>query len=86
VAAVRELSGAGSLLDVQILPLIDAGGWYRPNQLMLYAPSAFFLIGFLIWGIRSWRTDQAERPDHPVTASAHQESSAQPAGSRGPGR
>ena len=86
VAAVRELSGAGSLLDVQILPLIDAGGWYRPNQLMLYAPSAFFLIGFLIWGIRSWRTDQAERPDHPVTASGHQESTAQPAGSRGPGR
>lgn len=51
VAAVRELLGAGSLLDVTIL---DAS-WYTPNELMLYAPSGFFLIALVIWGLHGLR-------------------------------
>lgn len=73
VAAVRELTGAGALLDVQVLPLIEAGGWYRPNQLMLYAPSAFFLIGFLIWGVRSIRREQAEPRELPAPRASFRE-------------
>ncbi len=64
VAAVRELLGAGTLLDHQVFALAEQGGWYRPNEMMLYAPSAFFIIGFLIWGIRSWRTQLVEGPDY----------------------
>ena len=70
VAAFRELAGNGSLLDVQILPLMDAGGWYRPNQLMLYAPSAFFIIGFLIWAIRSLRTGQSDAGMQPAAGTS----------------
>ena len=70
VAALRELLGAGSLLNYQIFPLITDDGWYRPNDMMLYAPSAFFIIGFLVWGIRSIRRDliePADAVDHSTT-------------------
>ncbi len=60
VAFFRELLGSGSLLGHQILPLATEGGWYQPNGLALLAPSAFFLIGFFIWGLRTWKTDQIE--------------------------
>ena len=63
VATLRELLGAGTLLGFEILPLIADGGWYLSNKLMLLPPSAFFIIGFLIWGIRSWKPDQVETPD-----------------------
>jgi Na+-transporting NADH:ubiquinone oxidoreductase subunit D len=64
VATVRELLGAGTLLGISILPLASAGGWYQPVQLMLLPPSAFFVIGFLIWGLRSWRREQVEEPEY----------------------
>ena len=63
VATIRELFGAGTLLGVEILPLVQNGGWYIPNGMLLLPPSAFFIIGFLIWIIRSWKTDQVEQPD-----------------------
>lgn len=63
VASVRELLGQGSLLGVQLLPRAADGGWFEPVALMGTAPSAFFLIGFLIWGLRAWRRDQVEPPE-----------------------
>ena len=63
VATIRELFGAGSLFGYEVLPLIGNGGWYEPNQLLLLPPSAFFIIGFLIWAIRVWQPDQVEAPD-----------------------
>ena len=48
VAIVRELFGSGKLLGIDVLPLLQDGGWYVPNGL-LTPPSAFFLIGLLIW-------------------------------------
>jgi len=63
VAVIRELFGAGSLLGYPILPLVSDGGWYEANGLMLLPPSAFFIIGLLIWAIRSWKTAQVEQPD-----------------------
>jgi Na+-transporting NADH:ubiquinone oxidoreductase subunit D len=63
VATIRELFGAGTLLGVEILPLVQNGGWYVPNQMLLLPPSAFFIIGFLIWIIRRWKTEQVEQPD-----------------------
>ncbi|WP_265821155.1 NADH:ubiquinone reductase (Na(+)-transporting) subunit D [Geovibrio ferrireducens] len=52
VGTVRELIGAGKLLGFQVLPLATEGGWYTPNGLFLLAPSAFFLIGLIIWGVQ----------------------------------
>jgi Na+-transporting NADH:ubiquinone oxidoreductase subunit D len=61
VAFFRELLGAGKLLGITILPTTNEGGWYLPNGLMLLPPSAFFIIGLLIWALRAWKTDQVEK-------------------------
>jgi Na+-transporting NADH:ubiquinone oxidoreductase subunit D len=66
VAIIRELFGGGTLLGYRILPLVSDGGWYEANGLMLLPPSAFFIIGLLIWAIRSWKTKQAEHPDYRI--------------------
>ncbi len=60
VGFFRELFGSGKLFGMEVLPLVSNGGWYQPNGLMLLAPSAFFLIGFLIWVIRILRPEQVE--------------------------
>ena len=61
VAASRELLGAGKLLGMTVLPLAKDGGWYVPNGLMLLAPSALFLIGLLIWALRTWKPALQEK-------------------------
>ena len=66
VATVRELFGTGKLFGVEILPLVTEGGWYQANGLLLLPPSAFFLIGLLIWAIRSFNTDQVEAPEFKI--------------------
>ncbi len=60
VAFFRELLGNGSLFGVELLRLDRNDGWYNPNGLMLLPPSAFFLIGFLIWAIRAFKPEQIE--------------------------
>ncbi|MGL5336440.1 MAG: NADH:ubiquinone reductase (Na(+)-transporting) subunit D [Enterovibrio sp.] len=60
VGFFRELLGSGKLFGLTVLPLTSEGGWYQPNGLMLLAPSAFFLIGFLIWIIRCFKPEQIE--------------------------
>jgi Na+-transporting NADH:ubiquinone oxidoreductase subunit D len=60
VGFFRELFGSGKLYGVEIFALANEGGWYVPNGMMLLPPSAFFLIGFFIWGLRAWKTDQIE--------------------------
>ena len=60
VGTVRELLGAGTLLGVPVLSPVVEGGWFEPLGVMLLAPSAFFILGLLIWVIRSWRTAQVE--------------------------
>jgi Na+-transporting NADH:ubiquinone oxidoreductase subunit D len=67
VAAIRELVGSGSLFGVTILPLVTEGGWYTPMGLMLLPPSAFFIIGLLIWALRAWRPEQVEAPDFEIS-------------------
>ncbi len=58
---IRELTGSGKLFGVTILKPITEGGWYNPNGLMLLSPSAFFIIGLLIWALRTWKPDQYDR-------------------------
>ncbi|QSX34280.1 NADH:ubiquinone reductase (Na(+)-transporting) subunit D [Shewanella avicenniae] len=49
VAFVRELVGAGSLFGHEIIKTVANGGWYLPNEMFKLPPSAFFLIGAIIW-------------------------------------
>jgi Na+-transporting NADH:ubiquinone oxidoreductase subunit D len=61
VGVVRELFGSGKLFGFSILPLTTEGGWYQSNGLLLLPPSAFFIIGVLIWIIRTYRPEQVEK-------------------------
>ncbi|GGB20971.1 NADH:ubiquinone reductase (Na(+)-transporting) subunit D [Allosediminivita pacifica] len=63
IGAVRELFGKGELMGHTVLPLVENGGWYTPLSLMLLAPSAFFLLGMLVWAIRTVLPEQAEALD-----------------------
>jgi Na+-transporting NADH:ubiquinone oxidoreductase subunit D len=55
VGFFRELFGSGKLLGYDVMPAA-----YVPNGLMLLPPSAFFLIGFIIWALRTWKPEQIE--------------------------
>lgn len=61
VAFVRELIGSGKLFGVTVMETVQNGGWYLPNGMFLLAPSAFFLIGLLIWALRTWKPEQQEK-------------------------
>lgn len=60
VGSIRELLGQGSLLGVVILRPVSEGGWFEPLGLMQLAPSAFFIIGLLVWAVRSQRRAQID--------------------------
>jgi len=60
VGFVRELFGSGKVFGLTVLNPVNDGGWYVTNGLMLLAPSAFFLIGFIIWGLRTWKPELQE--------------------------
>ncbi|SCY97443.1 NADH:ubiquinone reductase (Na(+)-transporting) subunit D [Microvirga guangxiensis] len=64
LGTMRELFGRGTIMDIPVLPTIEQGGWFEPMNLMLLAPSAFFLLGGLVWAIRSWRTEQVEKLEY----------------------
>lgn len=55
VGFFRELFGSGTLFGIQVMP-----EFYQPNGMMLLSPSAFFLIGFFIWILRTWKPEQEE--------------------------
>lgn len=61
VGIVRELFGSGKLFGISILPLTTEGGWYQSNGLLLLPPSAFFIIGVVIWIVRTFRPEQVEK-------------------------
>ena len=60
MGVVRELLGAGTLMGIVMLPAVADGGWFTPLGLMALPPSAFFLLGLLVWAIRTIRPEQAE--------------------------
>ena len=66
VAFLRELFGAGTLLGYTILPKVSEGGWYEPNGMMLLPPSAFFIIGLMIWAVRTARPKQVEKSEYQI--------------------
>ena len=66
VGIVRELFGSGSLFGIMIFEPVSNGGWYVPNGLLLLPPSAFFIIGFIIWGVRTWKKSQVEAREYKI--------------------
>lgn len=70
LAFIRELLGSGSLFGYQVIPVASTGGWYIPNGLLLLPPSAFFLIGLIIWVLRSVKKDQVEAAEYKITPNS----------------
>ncbi len=69
LGTIRELFGSGKLLGIEILPLATDGGWYVSNGLLLLPPSAFFLIGLIIWALRSYDKTQVESEEFEICAN-----------------
>ena len=66
VGFIRELFGAGSLFGITILETVNNGGWYVPNGMLLLPPSAFFIIGLIIWAFRTWKPNQVEEREYKI--------------------
>ncbi|MDT0584173.1 MULTISPECIES: NADH:ubiquinone reductase (Na(+)-transporting) subunit D [Alteromonadaceae] len=60
IGTIKELAGFGTILGFEILPLVTNGGWYQGNGLLILPFSSFFLIGGMIWFIRTIRPEQVE--------------------------
>jgi Na+-transporting NADH:ubiquinone oxidoreductase subunit D len=60
IGFIREVLGTGKVLGFTVLTVTTEGGWYVPNGLFLLPPSAFFLIGLIVWVIRIWKPEQVE--------------------------
>ena len=61
VGFIRELFGSGTIWGYTVFALSNEGGWYVPNGLLLLPQSAFFIIGFFIWVLRTFKPDQVEQ-------------------------
>jgi Na+-transporting NADH:ubiquinone oxidoreductase subunit D len=61
VAFFRELLGFGKVFGMEVLPLVQNGGWYQGNGLLVLPFSSFFIIGLIIWAIRQWKPEQVEK-------------------------
>ena len=59
-ASIREVLGSGTFFGIPVLPVVSEGGWYTPNGLLILSPGAFFIIGFFIWILRTWKPEQVE--------------------------
>lgn len=64
VGTIREFFGAGTLFGRSVVTTVADGGWFQPLGLMQLAPSAFFIIGLLVWAIRRLRPEQIEVPEY----------------------
>lgn len=70
VATIRELFGSGSLGGITLLRTVTEGGWYEANGLFLLPPSAFFLIGLIIWALRAYKPEQVEEEDFTIAPNS----------------
>jgi Na+-transporting NADH:ubiquinone oxidoreductase subunit D len=61
VAFFRELFSKGTLFDVEIFKLVQNDGWYQGNGLLILPFSSFFVIGLIIWAIRTYKPEQVEK-------------------------
>ncbi|MEM7599086.1 MAG: NADH:ubiquinone reductase (Na(+)-transporting) subunit D [Pseudomonadota bacterium] len=72
VAVIREIFGSGTFFGLTLMETVNNGGWYVPNGMLLLPPSAFFIIGLIIWAFRSWKPEQVEEREYKIqTVEAH---------------
>ena len=76
LAFIRELFGSGTLLGIEVFALATEGGWYISNGMLLLPPSAFFLIGLIIWVLRAVKKDQIEAPDFKMASNTQAQAEA----------
>ena len=69
VSFFRELLGSGSVFGFTVLQPVQDGGWYVPNGLLLLPPSAFFIIGLIIWVLRALNPEQVEENEFTMKAN-----------------
>ncbi|WP_417408223.1 NADH:ubiquinone reductase (Na(+)-transporting) subunit D [Hoeflea sp.] len=74
VGALREFLGTGALMGVPLVTTVADGGWFQPLGLMQLAPSAFFILGLLVWLVRAMRPEQVEQPEFRLRAPEDQRS------------
>ena len=55
IGLLRELLGSGRIFDIEIL----SPHWYSPNQLMILAPGAFLVLGFVIAAYNYFRDPES---------------------------
>lgn len=70
LSTIREIFGAGKWFGIQVIPTVTDGGWYVPNGLLLLPPSAFFLIGMIIWVLRTYKKEQVEKVDYKIAPNS----------------
>ena len=64
VATIREVFGSGTWFGMTVLQSVNNGGWYVPCGLLVMPPCAFFLVGLLIWVVKTFRKDLQEPLEH----------------------
>ena len=60
VAFFRELFGFGKIFGFTVFNTVNNGGWYVPNGVMVTAPAAFFLIGGIIWVLKTYNKNMQD--------------------------
>ena len=70
LGTIRELFGTGTILEYEIFPLVQNGGWDVPNNFFLLPPVSFILIGLIIWALRAWQRDQIEEPEFSMSKNS----------------
>lgn len=66
VGSIREFFGTGALLGRPLVATVADGGWFQTLGLMQLAPSAFFILGLLVWLIRTRWNDQIEEAEFTI--------------------
>ncbi len=64
IATIREIFGSGSWFGITLLETVNNGGWYVPCGLLVMPPCGFFLVGLLIWLVKTYRKDLIEQPEY----------------------
>jgi Na+-transporting NADH:ubiquinone oxidoreductase subunit D len=69
VASIREIFGSGTWFGMTVFETVNNGGWYVPCGLLVMPPCSFFLLGLLIWVVKTFRKDLQE----PLEYDTHRE-------------
>lgn len=64
VGTFREIFGSGTWFGMTILPTVNNGGWYVPCGLLVMPPCGFFILGSLIWLVKTFRKDLQEPKEY----------------------